>query len=342
MNNIISFIKSFSGGKVIVLGHKNADVDAVASVLALSYILEKYNPSIQAVPSIANDANLLSTHLVEELGFSINFLKSFEDAKAVFILDSSSIEMIGNLKNKLLEFKGPILMVDHHGKKEEMIRLMTHYWTDDSFTSTAEMIYEISKDLDVKLSKNILSFIASSIRTDSANLIAASSKTYKRIAEVLDDGNIRYQDILSTMVIPTDISQKIAKLKGARRSKIYRVGNFVIATSKVSSFESNVASSLLRIGADVSFVVAEEKKEIRLSARTTPSFIKATSINLGLDIMPELEQIISGSGGGHAGAAGANGSNPNSADAALKKCIEKTRDIIEKTGVKAKITGYQH
>ncbi|MCD6229227.1 MAG: DHH family phosphoesterase [Candidatus Diapherotrites archaeon] len=340
MNSITSFIKSFPGGKVIVLGHKNADVDAVSSVSALSFVLEKYNPSIKAVPSIADDANLLSMHLVEEFGLSINFLKSFGDAKAVFVLDSSSVDMLGTLKKELLNFKGPVIMIDHHARKDEMVSLMTHCWTDESFTSTAEMIYEISKDLDVKLSKNILSFIAAAIMTDSANFMAASSGTFRRIAEVLEERNIKYRDILSTMVIPSDVSQKIAKLKGARRSKIYRVGDFIIATSKVSSFESSVAGSLLKIGADVSFVVAEEKKEIRLSARATPSFIKATSINLGKDIMPEIEEIISGSGGGHAGAAGANGSNPKSADKALEKCIEKTIEIIQKTDVKATKVSY--
>ena len=93
----------------------------------------------------------------------------------------------------------------------------------------------------------------------------------------------------------------IAKLKSARRLKLYKVGSWVVVTTTVGSFQSNVARSLVSMGADVAIVSGETGGETRGSMRANQRFWEATKIHLGTDIAAPMAEA--GHGGGHPTAA---------------------------------------
>jgi len=83
---------------------------------------------------------------------------------------------------------------------------------------------------------------------------------------------------------------------------IERVDDWIIVTSRVSSFGGAAASSLISIGADVAFVAAKKDDLVKVSARARREAQNA-GVNLA-KIMEEISVKFKGTGGGHEGAAG--------------------------------------
>ena len=96
-------------------------------------------------------------------------------------------------------------------------------------------------------------------------------------------------------------------LKASQRLKLHTVGDWIIATSHLSSFQASAARALLLLGADLAIVVGNDKRKLRVSMRSTERFHKETSIHLGRDIAIPLGEEFEGAGSGHSTAAGVNG-----------------------------------
>ncbi|HYB45315.1 MAG TPA: DHHA1 domain-containing protein, partial [Nitrososphaerales archaeon] len=100
-----------------------------------------------------------------------------------------------------------------------------------------------------------------------------------------------------------DYGEVMAKLKGARRLKIYRLGAWVVCTTLVGSFQAHVARSVLFLGADVSMAGGVSEGETRVSLRASQRFFESTGVRLGVDVAEQVAAELGGHGGGHATAA---------------------------------------
>jgi nanoRNase/pAp phosphatase (c-di-AMP/oligoRNAs hydrolase) len=127
-----------------------------------------------------------------------------------------------------------------------------------------------------------------------------------------------------------DVSKKVAQLKAMRRVRFEKVGDQIVATSMVSSYEAAAARALLVAGGDVVFIAAERKNELRISSRAKPHILKL-GIHLG-HFMEEIGRETGNQGGGHDGAAGLNGTGK--ADRTLQLCMDRMIKLLsEKLGV---------
>ena len=100
----------------------------------------------------------------------------------------------------------------------------------------------------------------------------------------------------------TDYSRKIALLKGASRVRFRNEGHTIIASSQLSSFESNLCNKLLMLGADVAFVGSVQGDGLRISGRARHALTEK-GLHLGT-LLESIGKEVGGAGGGHAGAAG--------------------------------------
>ena len=117
-------------------------------------------------------------------------------------------------------------------------------------------------------------------------------------------------------------------LKAAQRMKWSQEGKWIIATSRVGSFESGSARLLIVLGADISLVASENKKgEMRLSTRASNRIV-ADGVNL-TKVLEKVENVNGGSAGGHPGAAGYNGKGDAEAitEIAKQECISMIREL---------------
>jgi nanoRNase/pAp phosphatase (c-di-AMP/oligoRNAs hydrolase) len=146
----------------------------------------------------------------------------------------------------------------------------------------------------------------------------ASSSTLKNIAELIDAG-VNAQETLAMLSLPMDFSERVARLKASRRTRLFKVGEWIIALSHVSAYEASAARALVELGAHVGVVAGAKNQKIEISMRSSLEFFKQTKIHLGRDIAKPLGEYLHGMGGGHSTAAGVNGEGD--VEIGLKRCI---------------------
>jgi len=165
MQQAINLIKS--SNDILILTHKNPDGDAVGSVLGLAGALE----------SMGKNAVCFSKDLIPEV---FRFLPNISAIKndiepseydLVILLDCASFSRTGmdDIKKVATSFKN-LLIVDHHPRCEYEIE-SNHSDNcvcviDHHASSTAVLVYNILKELDVDINKDIASCLLTGIFTD--------------------------------------------------------------------------------------------------------------------------------------------------------------------------------
>jgi hypothetical protein len=133
---------------------------------------------------------------------------------------------------------------------------------------------------------------------DSQHLFLASGKTITVVSELYKRG-ASLELARTILTRRREISERMARLKGAGRISLYNVDDFILAISRIGSFHASVAKALVDLGADLAIAVGGEAKESKASLRATQQFYEETGLHLGTDIAGK----IADSGGGHPTAA---------------------------------------
>ena len=90
----------------------------------------------------------------------------------------------------------------------------------------------------------------------------ASSTTLKNIAELIDAG-VNAQETLAMLSLPMDFSERVARLKASRRTKLFKINEWIIALSHVSAYETSAARALIELGAHVGSRRRNKKRQDR-------------------------------------------------------------------------------
>jgi len=327
VKDFLNYLKKLSG-KVVILSHQNADVDAIASSIALKEAITTYNSRATVDIGVANGTSKVSKRIAEELGD--NFIVNPNlDTDLVILLDTSTLRQLSPISENIKK-ASKIAVIDHHSPHEET-RGIADFYIVEEFSSVAEVVYKLILEMEVPVGKKIGLALLLGIISDTGHLRYATSDTLKTIASILDSG-IDFASAVELLETPKDKSQKIAQLKAAQRMKIIKMDGWIIVASHVGSFEASSASALVKLGADCAFVGSENNGKITLSVRASPDFQRSTGIHLGSDLMQGIGTSIGGGGGGHPGAAGAKGAG--SVEEILEECIRQVSMLL-KNGTKS-------
>jgi phosphoesterase RecJ-like protein len=321
MKAMLNLLKSVKEKKALILIHSLADLDAVGSAFALQSYLK--NSSVIASDMPTAKARKLLKFIKSEVS-----IKGELDSDILFILDTNSYDMLGELASEVRNFKGEKAVIDHHSIQPDSIKA-DHLLVDTRYLSTSELVYELLKGLKCKISEREAVCLLCGIIDDSAGFKNANRKTFSNISQLLGKPPLEYADILRLTETDSDISKRIALLTACKRAELVRVGDYLIAKSTVGSFEAKAAEALTNLGADFSFVGCNEKKEARISARVRGEACKELGINVATQVMEKVGKTLRGSGGGHACAAGADGPNINAFEDAMDECVKLTKEILE-------------
>ncbi|MGQ9788151.1 MAG: DHH family phosphoesterase [Candidatus Hadarchaeaceae archaeon] len=291
-----------SGQRIVVICHRNADPDAVASAVVLAEALSALGAQVKA--AAADDLAAISEAVLTGFNRKIELSPELNFDLAIFV-DTSSFGHLGRYGENLKNSGIPFAVVDHHKPVEEIKKLANFYYVREDITSESELIYRILVEMGVNLTPEQASLLLAGVISDTGHFRFANPDTFTTVEGLLRSG-ADYHRVLELLRPPTDLSRRVAMLKAAGRSELQRINGRLIVFSDLGSFEGDAAGMLVRIGADVAFVGSEEKGEFRISGRASPEFLRETGVHLGV-IMEELGKQFNGSGGGHAGAASVRG-----------------------------------
>nr|KXH72823.1 MAG: hypothetical protein AM324_00440 [Candidatus Thorarchaeota archaeon SMTZ1-83] len=317
-----------NSSNLLIIGHQNADPDAVCSMLALRSLYLKIRPNGEPT-LVCADVSRLSNKVLSLLESPVEISDFSEKSHdLIVLLDTNSKLQLGSRVSTLLKEPARTLVIDHHEENPDIGSIAEHTIIDTQATSTCEIVFELFQDLNLEIDAATANLLLIGMIFDTRRFFY-SNKDSLEIALKLIAAGADYQACVNSLIIRPDRSERIARLKAAGRLNLQTIGDWIIVTTKVKAFEASACRGLLDLGADVAIaggVTAND--EVRISSRSTRDFYTRTNVNLGTDVMEPLGELIGGEGGGHANAAGANGTRNR--DEALERSVELIRAALEK------------
>lgn len=202
--------------KIVVIGHKNPDGDAVGSCLGLSIFLNSLGHSATVV--MPNDFPDFLKWMpgVDDLVIYEKDTKESSDlldqADLIFTLDFNNLDRVGDLQMPLENSNAKFVMIDHH---QQPAGYAVATYSDVSMSSTSEMVYHFMAALGKEdlLSKEIATNLYTGIMTDTGSFRFSSTTptTHKIVAKLIEAG--AKGDIIHQNVYDTN-SQERMKLLG--------------------------------------------------------------------------------------------------------------------------------
>ncbi|AFH43334.1 phosphoesterase, RecJ domain protein [Fervidicoccus fontis Kam940] len=279
----------------MIVTHKQADVDAFSSALALKRLIVRefgsQSGEIKVVfpESISSEAERLEKVLLSKQE-NFEYLNEINEVngETIIILDTASESQLPNFQEIL---KGYTFLIDHH-YYNSIKKFVSEYYIDRTAYSTSELIASIFPEglLDEATSCLLLAgivFDTNRFKRSSESTFICASKLSSRC---------NYNKLISEIETrEEDVSKRMAKLKALQRLSLLRKGELIIAMTHVSSFESDVASSILREGADISLVISDKDFGLRIVLRSK-SEVEDEVLR---KIREVVERLAEGKFGGH-------------------------------------------
>jgi len=296
-------------GELLYLCHKNADADAIGSAFVLRTL---FGGDV----GLADNLNRVAKVMCAYLGISPIESPSTEDYELVVVVDTSNTTQLNNLPLRRY------CVVDHHVTYE--LEENAELFINEPETSTSEILLKMLRCWRIPLTRMVSIALLAGIITDTGHLRHARSSTFLHISEILSEGLVSYGEVLDIIsTTPQDPSMRQAVLKAAQRMQLHRAGEFVVASSKVSSFTDAASAGLVGLGADAAFVATPLEEGVRISARARREVVSA-GLNLG-ELLSKMARDVDGGGGGHPAAAGleVRGKGVELLEECVKRAVEQ-------------------
>lgn len=307
-------IEEFSSrkGPVAIITHKQADLDAVASSVALKHFLissRKRNEKevfLIFPEGISKEAEeSIKKCGLDQFNFSTEADPYLLRSSLLIILDTASPTQLPEDILNIILGKEDVFLIDHHFSNTLKEVVPNYYW-DANATSLSEIIAEIFFDEELKGETSKALMIG--ILADTGRFSRGSHTTFSamgRLAKFSD-----YEVAKRCLARPQeDRSIRIARLKALQRMIVESFKDAIVVATYVSSFESDVADFLIRGGSDASIVVSPKKDEFRVIIK----FREELNGEIKEKILEAVERILGTKRAGH----------KDMAVIAVKKKIEK-------------------
>ncbi len=314
--------------KIAIIPHRSPDGDAMGSTLGLYHFLIKLNHT--PVIIIPNDfPDFLSwlpasdKVLVYENDKN-NVAKILQEQELIFTLDFNALHRTGELENILNKLSVPFVMIDHHQAPDDYA---TVTYSDTSFGSTCEMVYNFIEFLDKKslIDKTIATCLYTGILTDSGGFKfpKTTGRTHRIVAEFIDIG-VQNTEIPNLLFDNNSLNRLQLLGRSLQNMKVlptFKTAYTTLSQKELNEFyyekgdtEGNVNYALSIKGIIFAAIFIEHRDEniIKISFRSQGDF----------DVNQFAREHFNG--GGHINAAGGKSNDT------LENTIKKFEELVTK------------
>ena len=289
---------------VFIMGHSNADMDAVGAAMGISCMCRKKGKKAYIVLDLENNA---SERLLAEIRQVPEYRDTFiSGQEALLLCDNHSTLVVVDTNRPdqvedrhLLETIPRVCVVDHHRRAADYINPVVVNLHEPYASSAAELVTEL---LQYSVEKtDVLPIEAKSLLaglfldTKSFN-VRTGERTFEAAAVLKQWGA---EPVEVKKLLQSDFQDTMAKYQIIKASRLYRQDIAIAALSSSTSrtLAAQAADELLNIsGISASFVLYPEEDRVFISARS----IGQTNVQMILEPL---------GGGGNAATAGAQISN---------------------------------
>jgi len=295
---------------VFIMGHKNADLDAVGAAAGIACLCRKKGKKCNIVIDLENNA---SKRLLEELQGAKEYQNMFLSGQdALLIADNHSLLVVVDTNRPdqvefkpLLEAMSKICVVDHHRRAADYINPVVVNLHEPYASSASELVTELilyaveKKDVLPVEAKALLAGIC--LDTKFFN-VRTGERTFEAAAALRRMGADTTE---VKLLLQNDFQDTMAKYQIIKSARLYRQELAIAALNNSTSrvLAAQAADELLNIsGITASFVLYPDGEQVIVSARSIGS----------ANVQMILEPL---GGGGNTATAGAQLQNTNVKDA---------------------------
>ncbi|WP_203292949.1 DHH family phosphoesterase [Luteirhabdus pelagi] len=179
--------------KIVVVGHKNPDGDAIGSCLGLSFVLNRLGHKVETI--MPNDfPDFLkwlpgAEHIIIHDKQTDESISAITKADIIFTLDFNALNRVGDMQQFLEDADASFVMIDHHQQPDDYA-IATY--SDPSMSSTSEMVYHFMEAIDElgTLCLEVSTHLYTGIMTDTGSFRFSSTTatTHKVVAHLIEIG----------------------------------------------------------------------------------------------------------------------------------------------------------
>ncbi len=303
--------KIISYNSFVILPHVKSDGDAIGSSIALKLILESINKKAYIYLKDKIPYNISSFLKSEDISKNKKF-----DVEAVIALDSGDIS---RLRDRIDDFNGVDFNIDHHISNDNYGK---HNLVLPEKSSTGEIIFNIIKNNNIRISKRVAEFLFIALATDTGRFMYSN---------VSSDSFVMASELLKVGIDSSYILNKIYSEKPIEKAKLesHVIENCeILSDGKLAVFAltreiqdrfccydtEDIAEKLRDLrGVIVSALLYEYNSQVKLSLRSKDDTVDVSTI------------AIKFGGGGHKQASGATISEDN-----INEVYKKVKLELEK------------
>ncbi|UCZ53232.1 DHH family phosphoesterase [Bacillus shivajii] len=285
--------------KVLVMGHKNPDMDSIGAAIGMLKIAEA-NGKDGYIVLDQNDVNQSVYKLLEEIHDHDHLWSKFispEDAKEeitsdtlLFVVDTHKPSLV--IEPKLLDQTDRVIVIDHHRRGEEFIEEAILVYMEPYASSTAELVTELLEYQPSQPRLEVLESTAllSGIIVDTKSFaIRTGSRTFDAASYLKGQGA---DTTLVQKVMKEDLGQYVKRSKLVERAYIYNGGMAIAKGAPDDRYSQLLIAQAADTLLTMNDVVASYVISMREDGRVSISARSLGEVNVQV-IMEKMD------GGGH-------------------------------------------
>lgn len=292
LNRIIYEIQKHEN--IVIMGHKNADLDVLASAVCMFQIvksfnkdcfiyldIDEYNPSIEKALYYLKRYNK-TIYLTKTLNKKI-----INEDTLLIIVDTQVPELLEN--EEVLNICKDVIIIDHHGTNRRYITKAKLEHIDPSKSSVVEIMVGYLKELNYKVDSLISTIMLAGMEIDTNNYnTKTTAETYEAAAFLL---NNKANQILKRKI------QKESKEAYLKRNELIKKSFMITKDVAICVLDNNVyyRSDLAEISEDL--LTLDNVEAAYTIGRTETNEVSISARSLGsYDVKKIMQQL---GGGGH-------------------------------------------
>lgn len=292
-------LKTISKAKnITIIGHRNPDVDCMASCLGLYLLIKKAFKKIKVdvVNADKMQRDLQNVPLIDKVIFNVNE-KTLPKKDVLVVLDSGDIDRIGWVADILGKYK-EVIFIDHH--KVRNIKGVTMFYCDIKAAATCEIIFDIFSSNLKNIDSTIATLLYCGLSTDTGGFTFSNTtkKTLLTASKLMGQGVIIEQlgNVVRKRYTRIDVSALMEIYRRMIIDEEKKIGYICLqeTINGHSMKDITVSASDIIIQMEdvfIGFIIHESEEDFRVSMRSR--------INKNIREVAE-----SFGGGGHPKAAG--------------------------------------
>jgi len=286
-----AFLEAMRGRRLLHLGHKDADCDALGSAYALSCLLPGDLGFAQGLKTSARD-------LAEWLGLSVLIDPDPAAYEYTIICDTPNLALLD------LPLPASYALFDHHvpgghrfsNFQNELVEGAEWCWVRP-IESTCSILVDLFLDHDVPIGRKMGVALAAGIVTDTAWLKLANAEALRRLAAVLEGAGLYLEDVLAAVDSPgRQAIRRAAVLAALRGVQETLAGRWSILAAETDSHDHGfaVTAALSRLGGDVRVVAFPRGGMAMAMVECDGTLVEQTGVDLA-GVAAEVAQAVNAS-----------------------------------------------